>query len=364
DIGTLSQIKGTQGMTMGGKGSYSKREIVLDHSLARDYDPEVFDNIESWLAKQESGNIVKEGSIKNISYFFDKGGDIEKIGVHRNHEIGESITYVPKHVYKDAASRTKFNEFFNDTVSKVRNFATLKSNSEETYDAINKIVESYTKAAKSFQKTEEKVMLNPDEYVKKIHSIIKAGFKQKAKLGEGATNKMAGLFKEDGALSIAAVKAMVVNGVTFSDLVDVNRQSINTTDTTTQHTGAIMHSSGSINKGGQRNAQADAIMSKAVLEIDGEEVNLSSIAKGWSSDISEFSYKKLSAENAVADQLIGGAQELIYGKKLASSYFSQQNYILQTFHDGAFQDSNMMAADLTLENISKYDDKNTLFVPY
>ncbi|MGL6100780.1 MAG: hypothetical protein ACRCZ9_10025, partial [Fusobacteriaceae bacterium] len=46
DIGTLSQIKGTQGMTMGGKGSYSKREIVLDHSLARDYDPEVFDNIE------------------------------------------------------------------------------------------------------------------------------------------------------------------------------------------------------------------------------------------------------------------------------------------------------------------------------
>lgn len=340
DATSIGMVKGTEGQNLGSTNSYTVDNFFITPRMMEEYNSDFEPLIDKTMEK-----------VTGYNFEFEPNGDARKLTVHLfNKKEGHYYRDYSGKDIEDVSSSARFKEYYNNKVSLARNSAAPNNKIGAVVDELNSIMDEY-----SYNKNEGK---KASPYVDRLKAAIINAY-DGDRIDE--VNK---LFSDDGVLSRDMLTSMVVNGRRFHDLLDVNRQSINTNDSITPMSGAIMDLFGSFNKIGQRNAQSDAKMSKAIIRVNGENFNMSSVAKSWGSGISEMAYKNISYGNTVAEEMIGSIQENVYGEKLNSEYYSQQSYMLQTFHNGAFQDSNIIAADLALENISKYDSKNSMFVSY
>ncbi|MGL4449616.1 MAG: hypothetical protein ACRCTZ_00320 [Sarcina sp.] len=348
DIMAMNKIDGTEGMNLGSTGSFTFDKYLIGKSdffnLFEDDGKKVFHNGEE-LSKSEY-LIKATENVKDFEFNFSRTGDLDDVRMisYVNGKREESL--LNGSITRDVSSRGRFLELFNDKMSQVNQHGKNYENAANTIASLNNTIEVYQKG--NFTR---------DQGVDALLRVMKDSY--------GAdVNYLEELTKDGAVLSRENLGLFLDNGYRFNAYLDVNRQSINTANAVTTMSGGIFDMFGSYNKVGQRNAQSDAKMSKAIINVRGTEFNLSEEAKMWSSGLEEYQYKKINFENGHGKQLIDEAQRVLYGSKLSSEYMSQQNYMLYAFHNGAFQDSNVIATDLALENISKFDSKDTMMIPF
>ena len=338
DLTSLGMVKGTEGQNLGSTNAYNIENYFISPGMMEEYN-------------SDFKPMLREGEVPLLyNLEFKPNGDLNRLKVSLKDANGKfSERYIGESQTGPIKSSARFREYYNNKVSMARNVAAPNYKVGEVMSELNSIMDEYSNTPGAKVKS----------YIDRIQSTIINSYD-----GDNL-GLVKDLFNDDGGvLSRDMISSMLLSGRRFHDLLDVNRQSINTNDSVTPMSGAIMDLFGSFNKIGQRNAQSDAKMSKAIIRVNGADFNMSSVAKSWASNVEELAYKNVGYENVVANELLEKGQMEMYGEKLNSSYYSQQNYMLQTFHNGAFQDSNIIATDLALENISKYDSKNTMFVSY
>ncbi|MGL5719127.1 MAG: hypothetical protein ACRCX2_39365, partial [Paraclostridium sp.] len=341
DFNLLGQIKGTEGLNMKSTNAYTNSQYVLNADMLRDFDSDLYDKLTKTLDDKSPKPTM-------FKFKYTNGGNLE--GVTKSHFKNGKVVDLETVTtgLGDISGQARFHEYYNNAISMARNYASPNKNISETMDSLNKIMDDHTVGdSKSLASS-----------INKMKQVIFDSY------GGVEIEKVRKILGSEGALSSSVLGSMLENGIRFHDYLDVNRQSINTEDIITQTSGAILDLGGVHNKWGQRNAQSDAKMGKAVLNVGGEEFDMTQVARGWTSGVGEMGHKKIMLKNTVAEAMINKTQELLYGESLGSSYYSQQNYMIQTFHNAAFQDSNMVASDLALENVSKYDYKKPINVPY
>ncbi|MGL5963070.1 MAG: hypothetical protein ACRCZ2_01530 [Fusobacteriaceae bacterium] len=356
DFGALGQIKGLNGMNMSSTNSQTTAIYTLSRDMMEEFDPDFLLKLELQMSEAAKKSGKEPEKLDHFSITFENGGDAKKIIVNGNKQIslaGEEIK-----------AQSRFHEYYNNVVSQVRQHSSPHSKSIDTMEKLNFIVDKYAEQQQKFSKMEVEDYMKAvenfdfDKYVSKMQEVILNSYDGK---NLDVVNKM---MADGGLLSKDKLQSFLNNGIKFHDYLDVNRQSINTEDIVAQTGGAIFDLFGVHNKFGQRYAQADAKMGKAVLNVGGETFDMTQIAKGWTSGVTEMTHKQINLKNTVAESLINKTQEVLYGQSLGSSYYSQQNFMIQTFHNSSFQDSGIVASDLAMENVSKYDYKKPITVPY
>ncbi|MGL5716486.1 MAG: hypothetical protein ACRCXX_14215 [Cetobacterium sp.] len=348
DLMAMAKIDGTEGMNLGSTGSFTFNKYLIgkkDFFNLFEDDGKIVYHDGKEISKSEY--LIREtDKVSDFEFNFSRTGDLEDVRLISYTDGKREEKFLNSSITRDVSSRGRFLELFNDKMSQVNQHGKHFENASSTIASLNNTIDVYQKGD-----------FTREQGVDALLNVIKKSY--------GADlNHLDELTKDGGVLSRENLGLFLDNGYRFNAYLDVNRQSINTENAVTTMSGGIFDIFGSYNKIGQRNAQSDAKMSKAIINVSGTDFNLSEEAKMWSSDLEEYQYKKISFENGHGRELIEEAQKVLYGSKLSSEYMSQQNYMLYAFHNGAFQDSNIIATDLALENISKFDNKDTMMIPF
>lgn len=341
NMGEMATIKGVTGQNQGSKKSFTVDKHYLSIEDMRELFQDTGDQRERVNFENETA--IKKGAT-GFKIEFDRNGELKKIvgvGKDGEFELGEKFNV-------NFNSRSRFQEFVNDKMSQINLHGAPKFSAQESILELNKIIDHSSQNGLTADYTAEWLQRK----IKGYYAGIDGADKIDTMLGEG------------GILSKENLKTFIEGGYKFNAYLDVNRQSKNTEGSVSMMSGAIYDAMGWMNKIGQRASQSDAKMSKAIISVDGEAFDLSKEAKAWSSGIEELQYKKIQFENGHAKKLLDESKRILGQEDIKAAYFSQQNYMLYTNHNAAFQDSNMVAMDLALENISKYDDKNTMLIPF
>lgn len=347
DFMAMNKIDGTEGMNLGSTGSFTFNKYLIGRNdllnLFNDDGNHIIYNGEEM---SKTDYMIKETSkYSDFEFNFNRTGELEDVRMISFADGKRTESLLNGAITRDVSSRGRFLELFNDKMSQVNQHGKHYENASNTIKSLNNTIDIYQKG--NFTR---------EHGVDSLLRIINDSYGSDA-------NYLAELTKDGGVLSRENLGLFLDNGYRFNAYLDVNRQSINTENAVTTMSGAILDALGSFNKYGQRKAQSDAKMSKAIINVAGTDFNLSEEAKLWSSGLEEYQYKKIHFENGHGKKLIEEAQDILYGSKLSSDYMSQQNYMLYAYHNGAFQDSNIIATDLALENISKFDSK-TMHIPF
>lgn len=115
----------------------------------------------------------------------------------------------------------------------------------------------------------------------------------------------------------------------------------------------------------QRKAQAADTYQKAVVNYNGEEINISATIKGFFSSIDEMHYKQNQLSYLQGEELLKK-----YGNKAGISdkhipvVNETQAKILYTNTDLAYQDSDIFTNSFSLQNISMLNNKDTISISY
>ncbi|MGL6099334.1 MAG: hypothetical protein ACRC0G_06900, partial [Fusobacteriaceae bacterium] len=120
DITTLGLIKGTQGMNSSSRNAYTSRKYNLSPELVKEYDLDSYNNMYDDLQK----GIGSDDKLISFDYVFDNNNDVKS--VYANVEVddlGKVSFRMDENLYKDSGTKTRFNEYLNDVVSKVSNYA-------------------------------------------------------------------------------------------------------------------------------------------------------------------------------------------------------------------------------------------------